>query len=408
MRFLLVTALVVSFQYWEQGTAQARTAEEISQDINELAQQQASLDAKIAELEKNIDVKRSEISSLNNQVAVLQQEVDQLELQIESTETKINKTNAEIERTTIEIRATEERIAAAKQQLGALIRLLAQLDDTNPFEIVIANKNFSELLDQVQYTEKIQEQTQGRLDEIQQLRAELDTQKHNLEIQLRQAQDLKAQLQGQQSAVVEKKDEKDDLLNKTRGEEANYQKLLRDTEKLRAQVQDDIDALQAELASSSGFSGSPPPLGSGIFIKPVAGVMTQGFGMTDYAKGGAYGGSPHEGIDFSGPLGSPIFAAADGVVVAKGDLGAAAYGRWIVLRHDQYGVYTLYGHLLNVPSISVGALVTQGQVIANEGSTGYSSGPHVHFGVGLNFKTYSKAYGLLPVANWVNPAPYLN
>lgn len=399
-------ALVAGSVWLGQGsTVSARSVEDITGDINRLSQQQSSLDAKIIELERQIQAKHSEIRSLNNDVALLQQEVDALQLQVENTQTKIEKTNAQIEKTTIEIRATEERIGGAKLQLAALIRLMAQLDETNPFEVLIANRSFSELLDQVQYTERIQQDTQARLDEVQQLRAELDVQKHNLEVALRDAQQLKTSLEGQQQGLVVKKAEKADLLDKTKGEEASYQDLLDDTEALRKQVQDDINALQRELGGSAG--GVAPPLGSGIFLPPCNCQITQGFGMSDYAKNGAYGGAPHEGIDFAGPMGSPAFAAADGTVLAKGALGAAAYGNWIMLWHAQYNVATLYGHLISMPSIAVGATVEQGDVIANVGSTGYSSGPHVHFGVGVNPQTVSKPYGLLPIAQWVDPSSYL-
>jgi len=399
--------LIVSALLLGQGMrVDARTVEEISQDINRLSQQQSSLDAKIADLEDQIASKRSEIRSLSNDVAVLQHEIDQLELQIDSTEVKIDKTNAEIERTTIEIRATEERIGNAKEQLGALIRLLSEFDETDPFELLIANRSFSEMLDQVQYAERIQHETQGRLDEVQTLRAELDVQKHNLEAQLREAQNLKSQLQGQQDAVESKKSEKADLLEKTKGEEASYQKLLGDTEALRKQVQEDINALQDELSSTAG--ATPPTLGSGIFLEPCNCAVTQGFGMTDYAKGGAYDGQGHNAIDFAGPLGSPVFAAADGVVVAKGSLGQAAYGNWLAIKHPAYNVVTLYAHLISYPSIGVGTEVSQGDVVANLGSTGYSSGPHVHFGVSLDdFHTVSRPYGDIPIGTWVDPSPYL-
>lgn len=402
-----VAVLIVPVLLLGQGIrVDARTAAEISQDIDRLSRQQSSLDAKIADLEDQISSKRSEIRSLSNDVAVLQQEIDQLELQIDSTEVKIDKTNAEIERTTIEIRATEERIGNAKEQLGALIRLLADFDETDPFELVVANRSFSEILDQVQYAERIQHETQTRLDEVQTLRADLDVQKHNLEVQLREAQNLKSQLQGQQDAVQGKKSEKADLLEQTKGEEANYQKLLGDTEALRKQVQDDINSLQDELSSSAG--ATPPALGSGIFLEPCNCSITQGFGMTDYAQGGAYGGQEHTGMDFAGPLGSPVFAAADGVVVAKGSLGQAAYGNWLAIKSPAHNVVTLYAHLISLPSIEVGTEVAQGDVVANLGSTGYSSGPHVHFGVSLDdFHTVSKPYGDIPVGTWVNPAPYL-
>lgn len=405
LRGLFVTALAVALSlpaaFIVPSRGLARSVDDITQDINRLSQQASSLDAQISALQQQIDAKQSQINSLNNEVALLQQEIDQLQLQVESTQTKIDKTNAEIEKTQIEIRATEHRIEDAKHQLGALIRLLSQLDDTNPFEVLLANKSFSDLLDQVQYTERVQQQTQSRLDEIQQLRTKLDIDKHNLDVQLNESMQLKTQLQGQQNGLEQKKNEKADLLDKTKGEETNYQKLLKTNGEQLKKIQEEINSAQDELAKSTGFTGTPPPLGSGIFIKPVNGVETQPFGVCQLA-----GDCPHTGIDFAGPLGSPVFAAASGVVLAKGSM-SCAYGNWIFIQHEAYGVATFYGHLISLPSIAVGTTVKQGDVIANEGSTGFSTGPHVHFGVGANAKTVNSSCGVLPVANWVDPAPYL-
>src|SRR2546430_9468324 len=106
----------------------------------------------------------------------------------------------------------------------------------------------------------------------------------------------------------------------------------------------------------------------------------------------------HTGIDLSAPLGAPVMAAADGVVVAVGH-SALGYGNYIVIAHGG-GIATLYGHLLDT-SVKVGDRVVRGQMTGLEGSTGLSTGPHVHFELRVNDQVIDPMpYLPVPGTNW--------
>jgi len=107
----------------------------------------------------------------------------------------------------------------------------------------------------------------------------------------------------------------------------------------------------------------------GIWVRPAAGGMSSCFCMR--------WGAMHEGIDLAGPLGSPIVAAGDGVVLEAGP--TPGFGHWILIQHSN-GDVTLYGHMYSV-LVTKGEHVTAGQHIADIGSDGASTGPHLHFGV---------------------------
>ena len=418
-RTLLVTGLVVNGvmgpelsglpgdSIFGAPPAQARSVEEITGDINRLNGEVDRLESRIKELEGQIAQKQGEIRSLKNDIAVLEQEIDKLQLQIESTQKKIERTEAEIERTTIEIRTTEEKIKTTKENIVELLRVLADYDKTSLIEVLLSNKSFSDLLNQIQYTETIQKRTQEKLNEVQQLKADLEAQKQLLEEQRHEAILLNEQLKGQQAALEQKRDQKDALLVKTKSDEAKYQELLKDTEALQKQVQEDIKKLEEELAAKAGGSSGAAPAGKGVLLMPADGSVVQEYGMTDYAKGGAYGGAPHNGVDIANSLGTPIWAAEKGSVAATGSLGAVAYGNWVAVSHQSLGLTTVYGHLISSGEVTPGDKVERGDVIARMGSTGYSTGPHVHFMVCTSFQTVQKPYGLLPVCNHVNPMNYL-
>jgi len=126
---------------------------------------------------------------------------------------------------------------------------------------------------------------------------------------------------------------------------------------------------------------------TGKLLMPIPhATITQGFGPTPYAFEAAYAGFPHfhTGVDLAVPLGTPVFAAADGVVVLARPMADASgnlvgYGNYVILQHDT-GLKTLYGHLLLI-GVKEGDVVKRGQLIGLVGSTGNSTGPHTHFEV---------------------------
>ena len=403
---LLCCALVFGFA---PADGSARSIEEIAGDLSNLNEEVSRLDAEIAELEEQLDQKRSQIRSLNNDIDELTTQIDKLGLEIQNTQTKIRRTEAQIEKTQIAIRTKEQELQDTKRVLAEYIRLINDADGVNTFEILLSGKSFSEILNQFEYTETLQKKTQESLEQIKQIKQDLEQQYTLLEQQRVAAVELQAQLEGQRDALSATRAEKDRLLDLSEEEAENYEALIIENEALQQEVLEDIRTLEQELSSQTGGGGIPagaPPAGSGVLALPANGIEVQNYGMTDYAQSGAYGGAGHNGIDIAASMGSPIFASADGVVSGVGDLGGVAYGRWVSVRHDGLGFDTVYGHLLS-SKVSVGDAVTKGQVIGLMGSTGYSTGPHVHFMVCFNLQTVQRSYGLLPYCNHVNPHLYL-
>jgi len=163
-------------------------------------------------------------------------------------------------------------------------------------------------------------------------------------------------------------------------------------------------AAAAQAAAAQRF-GPPPLRGKGrvSFHAPLSGVVTQGFGPTSLSLeppltyGGAFYPHFHTGLDIAAALGAPVGAAADGVVVlATSSTDSAGhlvgYGNYVLIQHRN-GLLSVYGHLSNIV-VHAGQAVRQGQVIGLCGSTGWSTGPHVHFEIRLND---------VPV----DPAPYI-
>jgi murein DD-endopeptidase MepM/ murein hydrolase activator NlpD len=136
-----------------------------------------------------------------------------------------------------------------------------------------------------------------------------------------------------------------------------------------------LAAVRFRLISPDGEPPPPPAAGDGggTLLRPVGGPVTSPFGMRVHPVTGVR--KLHDGTDFGVPCGTPVRAAAGGTVVASGDAGA--YGLRVTLRHGE-GVETSYAHL-SAPSVRVGATVATGDVIGRSGTTGLSTGCHLHF-----------------------------
>jgi murein DD-endopeptidase MepM/ murein hydrolase activator NlpD len=165
---------------------------------------------------------------------------------------------------------------------------------------------------------------------------------------------------------------------------------------------------QAQVGAGLALLASQLPSGktlAGLTLSwPIAGAqVTQPFGPSNLVLEPPLGPYPHfhTGIDLAAPLGTPVTAAADGVVVAVMHTGVG-YGNYVIIAHGA-GIMTLYAHLLET-DVKTGDRVTRGHPIGLEGSSGLSTGPHVHFELRLNDQVLDPAIYLPPLSGQRTPA----
>ena len=159
------------------------------------------------------------------------------------------------------------------------------------------------------------------------------------------------------------------------------------TDSILSQIEQAVFAQQNFELTAQLIAEDPVLAATGRLLWPIPhATISQGFGPTSYAFEASYAGFAHfhTGIDLAVPLGTPVFAAADGVVMLArpmADSGGqlVGYGNYVIIQHDA-GLKTLYGHLLTI-GVKEGDVVHRGQLIGLVGSTGNSTGPHTHFEV---------------------------
>ena len=387
--------------------------EELKEDIEKKQKEIEELETQAQEFEEEIGEKQKERKTLKNQINIYEKEIQILETQIEVNQIRISQTSSKIKRLEMEIENKEEEIKKQKERIGEIIRILEQYDKLSPLELILQKGDFSEVFSQIEYVGLLQQDLQETLNDLQVLKKRLEREEKILEEEKRELEELKKELADQFKISQAQKQAKENLLYLTRQSEYRFQELLEEIRKRQIEVRKEIFELEDKLKQALD-PGAIPPAIHGTLNWPTEGVLTQIYGCLEtafarrsYASCNNGRGGFHNGIDIAASAGTPIRAARDGKVVASGE-SPYAYGNWLVIEHDN-GLLTMYGHLL-LKVASKGQNVTRDQVIGYMGSTGYSTGPHLHFTVyapGTFRIEPSKYAGMLPIGASLDPINYL-
>lgn len=428
MRLHVVPAAVMILTCALPAISAAQSTAEIQQQINASNAQIADLDKEIAEYQKQLDV-------VSSKKQTLQGALDQLNLSIKKVTASISVTKNQIHTTELQIQQLAEGIdskqASIEVDQAGLAQTLRGLDQAEGTPFVIQLLNADTVSDAWQDIETLQSLQVAVNDQIKILASE----KQSLADTKTQQEEKRVQLIAQQKKLVDQqgslevtKRAQSDLLAETKNQEANYQAIIADKQAAKASFEDALNDLQAKLQ----FTVSPdqiPPIAQGILKWPVDNVkITQYFGNTAFAQGGAYNGKGHNGIDLAAAIGTPLHAALSGTVVGTGDTDLVrsskgrcySFGKWVMIKHGN-GLSTMYAHLSQI-NVSEGQGVGTGDLIGYTGFTGYATGPHLHFGVYVTSATQIIRLGdatksdtpcaaavmpVAPLSGYLNPLNYL-
>ena len=385
------------FGFFAKPIVQGQSVSDLQKQKQEKQQKLNEIQKRIGEIQKEIQTRRSAASSLKNQIAILNLEIAETEAKVEETNGKIDATNLEISDVTENIVQTELDIKKQKEILKSLISQINDLDQMSPLEIALENENFTQFLDQLQYATSIQEESQEALSEVKKLKTELEIRQAELKKYKAELDELFDELKLAEAGLEGQRRSKQQVLDQTKNQEANYQKLLAESKSLEEQINKEIYDLEVDLRAKLGNNRIPPR--KGILAMPMNGVLTQGYGNTGFTS---LGYNFHNGIDIAAAAGTRIYAAADGVVQDVGT-GQGAYGNWVTIRHNigNKGLITLYAHMSSF-RVKDGQQVKRGDLVGFEGNTGNTTrllygphrGYHLHFTV-FDAASYGVANGTL-------------
>jgi murein DD-endopeptidase MepM/ murein hydrolase activator NlpD len=368
---------------------QAQSSEDIARlqnEINQRSNRLTQIDAEIAKFEQQLKAVGGEKKTLQSAIARLELERKKVNADISRTENLISSTDLEINKFALEIQKTEGNIDSTKEAISSIIRQEYQSGDTSLLELMLSNNHLSEFWNILQEHKTVRESLSTKISELDSYQELLTGKRTSSESKRNQLSELKDQYVGQTQVLASNKDEQAKLLEATKNNEKNYQKILADKKKAKEQIVKEMRDYESKLK----FILDPatiPTSGTAVFAWPVKNVIiTQFFGGTEFAARNAsvYGGRAyHPGVDFGVPSGTAIMAPLAGTVRATGNTdlvpGCYSWGKWTLIDHAN-GLSTLYAHQ-SVQNVVAGQAVSTGQVIGYSGNTGYSTGPHLHFTV---------------------------
>jgi len=419
---LLPLALCFVFFLTHIAIAHAQTADDLQQKIVERNKDISKLEQEIKSYQKEIDTLGSQAVSLAATIKSLDLTRKKLEVNISITEDKITTKNLEIQKLGTQIKGKENNIKDDQRIIIQTFATLYTADDQSLPEIILSSHSVADAWDSLDQLGILQKSIYGKITSLQQIKVGLETTKNATEKAKAELIVPNKQLTEQRTIVLSTAAEKNSLLKQTDASEASYKKLLADKKAQEAAFQQEINVYESQLHLLVN-PALIPHAGSGVLSWPLDAVfVTQYFGNTPFSTANPqiYNGKGHTGVDFRASIGTPIKAALSGVVVgiSNTDLvrGCYSYGRWIMIKHAN-GLSTLYAHL-SLETVSVGQVVRTGQNIGYSGNTGYSTGPHLHFGVyatqGVVIKKFDSSINrkgaTIPIADfsaYLNPLSFL-
>ncbi len=394
MRWMVAVSLIVGSLLFgslghAQTTEEARMSE-LQAQINALEQEAAAKRAIIATTHEQQDSLKKAISLIQNQIAAVQTELT-------ATGVKISKTKLEITSVEDQIRAKRDEMSRKRETIGRMVFFLDRTDQGSVIANLFKYENLSEFVGQVHDLSRVQNEILTLIEDIKEVKTALEKDKNSLEQKQGELEELSEQAAQRANQLAGVKGEKTRVLSATRGQEATYQKQLAQIEEQKSTYFKELKELELKIISGGLFivhiTATSVPSKAKLFTAPEERTyITQGYGCTKYARcnnrRGPYGGAPHNGVDYSAGFGSPIKAIGDGKIVANG-VNNSGWGNWIAIAHTN-NMVSLYGHMSSFANVSVGTVVTGGQVIGYEGKTGAATGSHLHLSLYKDFFTYIK------------------
>jgi murein DD-endopeptidase MepM/ murein hydrolase activator NlpD len=331
---------------------------------------------------------KTEISQLLSQERALRNEIADLDSQLRAVQAQIDQETAKLVLLGQQVDLAKEQLALKEAELaqhiadfGHRMRIMYKSGQVSGLELVFSAANFTDLMNRVFFFNDIVREDRRQLAELQDERAAIEAMKIDLEAKQAEQARVVKQIQDQKAQLQAVRDQRASRELQIAAIEAKFQQALADMEAQRA-------TLQAQIASL--IHESFRARSSGKWKWPIDGVITQGFGCTSYPFEPYDPTCPdkhfHSGIDIANDYGTPVHAA-DGGIVHNFSMGCGwggglcGYGHYVVIVHAG-GFTTLYGHLSGF-AIADGVQVDKDTVIGYEGSTGNSTGAHVHFEIDL-------------------------
>lgn len=391
----------------------AKSSSQIKKEIDDLEEEREKIEEELAELDNLVTANMTEMekamnekSAVDQQVALLYQQMDTINKQIVAYGTLIAEKQVELE-------AAEAALAQMKEDNKARIRAMEKNSMTASYwAVVFEAEDFLDMLDQLKMVAQIQEADKQMIKKLSEAAEQVEIAKEELETEKAALELKKAELEETEKQLEAKKAQAEAILEELMLKNEEYQKLVHDAEQIHSEMSEELEKLETayDAAKYQEYLATLPPpkpnpggagnASGGATSVPDTSGESWGYPTNYINFSSAYGWRKHpvygdmrfhHGVDLGAYQGTPIYAARSGTVtIASYDWSS---GYWVNISHGD-GFTSRYLHMTHY-IVSAGQYVSKGQVIGYVGSTGTSTGPHLHFGIYYNGVSQ-------------NPASYIN
>ena len=374
--------------------------EDKKEELNEaISNQYTELEGLVSEIE----AKSEELNQAKSDVQYYENLINEVQVEIDNINNEISSLTEEIEIRENLIKEKEKEIEKTRELLDNRIRSYSKIDMTTEIVfMVLESKSLTSFLQNLENAYKIIKLDRELIDTITKFNEEMAAEQAVIQSELEKIEENKVNVEAKKQDLVSVQEE---FLIKQSNEESKMNELLA-LENQKSDIINQLSDEEAELANEIGelliyneglqqeldnlfeqINNQPPivqdPVNNGNpsaegFIRPGYGAITDSYGPR--VNPVTFEEGYHNGVDFADPYGSNVYASKSGTVVYSGWI--SGYGNTIILDHGS-GVQTLYAHNSEL-LVSVGQAVAQGEVVSLVGSTGMSTGPHIHFEIRIN------------------------
>lgn len=383
-------------------TAKAATKAELQQQINEINGKISDNKAKLNELESKKEKNEEYLNTLESQIEAVQVKANTIESQIKVIDSEIaafnkqlKKLGNEIAETKEEIKENKESIDSAKGELSALLRSSYVNGDRSVMELFMGSHDLASLLTHLEWMKRTSENEKRVIDDFNAKIKKLRASQQKLQEKQDAVEETKQKSVEKKTELKTKQDEYKATENQLSASHKKVSTLISEIDESSALYQGYIKKLQAQKeaadaeidkiirAKASTNTNPEPSISSNAsWVFPVSRscYISSGYGNRSASISGW---GFHGGIDITGGgfQGAAIYATRAGTVIAA-VYSTVGYGNYVIIDHGD-GFSSLYGHCSSL-AVSTGQSVSKGQHIANAGSTGNSTGPHLHFEIRYN------------------------
>ena len=397
----------------------AASSSEIKKQINEMKEQRKEIQAEMDAIETQYEENKDDIQNLINEKNAIDQEIGLLSREVDLINQQLSAYALLIADMQDALDVAQENWKGLNEENKERIRAMEEEGTVSYWSVLFKANSFADLLDRLAMVEEIAASDQRRLTALREAAAVVEETRNGLASEKAELETAKDELDEAQQLLDEKRAESDALLTELIAKADELEGFYADWEAQEDEILAEIAQAEKEYneakarewaaymatattapstsggsssgGSSSGgsSSGGSSSSGGGTWIKPCSYTMVSSpFGPREAPTAGA--STNHQGIDLAGPQGTPIYAARGGTVTTA-TYGSSA-GNYVTINHGD-GFSSVYMHMTSYV-VSKGQTVSQGQLIGYMGSTGVSTGSHLHFGISLN-------------GTYVNPANYI-